>query len=94
MANPFVRKGYGRIFATKEEDFSVVMEAIKACDEFELDYFSPSIFCVLGPDVRPTLVYTHKFEADMDALTLYCWRRGVHIWCVSQHNEDFNPGKD
>ena len=89
MGNRFISKGWGRIFVDEERHIPAVIEAIKAVDESELDYLGKNVIAVLGLNDQPKLVYTHKFEIDMDALTFYCWQRGIKIWCVSVHDGEF-----
>jgi hypothetical protein len=88
--NCFIQKGFGRIFVRRQEDIDSVVNAIRAIDAFEADYLRNDLIAVLSPTGTPKLLYTHKFEIDIDALTLYCWQRGICIWCVSQRGEVFD----
>jgi hypothetical protein len=86
-ANPFVKKGFGRIYVTKAEDIKFVEKTIKQLDSFEWEYYPKGLTQVFEGKVE--LIFTHKFEIDMDALTEVCWQRGVWIWCISQRDEDW-----
>lgn len=80
--NNFRRKGYGRIFVEKEEDILKVKEAIKKIDEYELSYLGEDLITVWKGSAKD-VVYTHKFEACIDALTEECRNNGIFIFCVS-----------
>lgn len=88
--NGFWRKGWGRIYVPGPAGVQAVLDAIKAVDESELAYMPKDFITVWsgGEEPRPPLIYGHKFEIDMVAITEYCWTRGIRIWCVSQRNEE------
>lgn len=76
----FDRKGYGRIFAEKEEDIQKIKDIIKEIDEYEFDYLPNELITVFSED-NMKAVYTHKFcDLDMQLLTRICWERGVRMF--------------
>ena len=87
--NPFVKKGYGRIYSLSG-NVQFVLDAIKAIDEYEFSYLPSNVVAAWKADEPVELVYTHKFEICIDALTEYCWKHGEPVWCISQHNEYWN----
>jgi len=86
------KKGYGRIYVmtkpgTGLADIQRVKDIVAALDNFEWSYYVEGF---IAPwEGRVELIYSHKFEPCMDAITLACWCEGVAVWCISQHNEDF-----
>ncbi len=87
--NPFIKKGYGRVFVTDESHIEKVKEAMKEVDAYEFIGYFPQDLVTLFAGNGQDLIYTHKFEMDIDKLTELCWTRGIWIWCVSQHNDPF-----
>lgn len=76
----FTRKGYGRIFVTKQEDIWKVEAIIHDMDEFEYEYLPKDFIAVF--DVQPESIYLAKFcDLDLDELTRRCWMEGIWIWC-------------
>jgi hypothetical protein len=96
MSNRFQSKTYGRIFVASEEDKKFVIDAIDKVDDFESAYLGKDVVAVLGIGEAASLVYTHKFEIDIDELTFYCWTSGVRIWCVTGMRDEFswNPNPE
>lgn len=86
--NPFYKKGYGRIYVRHEKDIPRVKEIIKQLDDYEWSYFPHNDFVVPWTGFVD-LVYTHKFEACQDAITLRCLKENIWVWCISQHREKF-----
>jgi hypothetical protein len=85
MQNNFIRKGYGRIYVFNKDKVQDVVEAIKIVDSSEFFYMPENLVAPYDGEVQ--LIYTHKFEIDINALTKYCWDKGNPIWCISQYNE-------
>lgn len=54
-------------------------------DPFEWGYAPRDVFWVWDGKGEPPLVFCGKFEIDIDALTLECWRAGVPILCITGH---------
>jgi hypothetical protein len=86
--NPFVKKGYGRVYVQREEDIKTVLQVMARLDDYEYTgYYPKGLVAVFTGEVG--LIYTHKFELCMDALTAACWNLGIPIWCISQRNDWF-----
>lgn len=84
--NQFIKKGYGRIFVADPEKIDAVKLAMMETDSSEYEGYYPEGLIVPFTGNGQDLIYTHKFEMDIDALTQLCWNRGIWIWCVSQYN--------
>ena len=94
MTNCFMKKTYGRIFVPVGMTAALVHEAVRELDAYEFDYMPKDIVAVWNPgEPPPRLVYTHKFEIDIDKLTALCWSRGIHVWCVTGYHDpsSFQP---
>lgn len=86
--NQMVKKGYGRIYVLDPTKVTRVMEIGRELDRDEWDnYYAQGV--VAPWEGKVDLIYTHKFEPCMDALTLECWREKIAVWCISQRDEFF-----
>jgi hypothetical protein len=94
--NPFVKKGYGRIYVMDRSKIKRVAEIVKEVDPDEFECYFPRAgdpLIVSWPeDGVVRLIYTYKYEACMDAITARCWREGIAVWCISQRDESFSEG--
>jgi len=90
--NPFYQKSYGRIYVLDPTKVGRVLEIIKGVDEFEWGYYIEGLVAPWTGKVE--LIYTHKFEACMDTITLRCWNECIAVWCISQRDEFFGVDKD
>ncbi len=93
--SPFVKKGYGRIYVAMASDVLKVTEVLKEVDLDEYEGYYPK-----GEDSLVTffhgkveLIYTYKYEACMDAITLACWKEGIWVWCISQASKVFRAAQ-
>ena len=90
--NPFISKGYGRIYVKCQEDVARVKEILKQVNFFEWDGYCPEDLVQVFPeDGRVVLDYTGKYEACMDAITLECWKQSIPVLCISQRYDVFDP---
>ena len=87
------RKGYGRIYVLDPSKVQRVEEVGEELDPYEWGphYKIKGMVAPWPESGEVELLYTHKFEPDLDALTAACWREGIAIWCISQRGEFFNP---
>lgn len=83
----FIKKGYGRVFVADESKIEAVKEAMREVDSYEFEGYFPENLIVPFAGNGQDLIYTHKFEMDIDKLTELCWKREIWIWCVTQHND-------
>ncbi len=87
MGETMQKKGYGRIYVADETKVQAVLDAIKEIDSYEFDgYYIKDLVAPYKGEVE--LLYTHKFEIDIDLLTALCWKRGIWIWVISKMYED------
>ncbi len=89
-----VKKGWGRIYVMDNASVERVREIAKNLDTFEWGYYVDGMIAHYDPTKPVRLIYTCKFEVNLDALSLLCWREGIAIWCISQHNEEFVSESD
>lgn len=90
MIGEMIKKGKGRIYVADEARIPEVIKLIQELDPFEYEYFSEDIVSPYKGEVE--LVYTWKFELNLDLLTSECWKRGIFIWCITiyaQNEERF-----
>jgi hypothetical protein len=92
--NPFVKKGYGRIYVMDPARVKQVAEIVREVDpdEFECYYPQGKRPLIAAWTGTVELVYTFKYEACMDTITARCWRAGIAVWCISQRDEAFTEG--
>lgn len=79
---PFQRKTYGRIFVAQDEQIELVEKIIGELDPFEAKYMPEVLVTIYSPGGKNPLIYLHKFEMDIIALTRTCLEKGIWIWCV------------
>ena len=77
------RKGNGRIFVQNEEDIQKVIDVLKEIDETEYKDYFPKDFIAVFKEDRNYLVYSGKFDVDVDDLILRCQKKDVYIVVVS-----------
>jgi len=89
--NTFIKKGYGRIYVMalpgQEANVTRVEQIVADLDAFEWSYYVKGL--ITAWDGKVKLIYSHKFEPCIDAITFACWQEGIAVWCISQHNEFF-----
>lgn len=78
----FERKSHGRIFVHREEHVSTVWEVLHEIEAEEIGYAPKDLVAVWRGDPND-IVYTRKFEGDVDAITTACWDRGAPVLCVT-----------
>ena len=87
------RKTWGRIFVREEEDVARLIELLRTIDEYEVDgYLGDDIVEVWGGDFD--LVYTHKFEMDIDQIHAIAWMNNIDVWCITGRREGYSPHDD
>lgn len=93
--NDFLKKGYGRIYVMNPIDGSAkldrVREIVQGVDEYEWMYYPNGLIAPFKGKVE--LIYTGKFEACMDTITLRCWKDGLAVWCISQREDYFGEDR-
>lgn len=77
------RKGNGRIFVQSEEDIQKVIDTLREIDEAEYQDYFPKDFISVFKEDRNYLVYTGKFDVDVDDLILRCQKKDVYIIVIS-----------
>ena len=92
-----MRKSYGRIFVQKEEDIQVVLDVVAEFFAHEVNYLGKDVIAVWKEyKVSQTdgkvykyvpLVFTHKFEPDLETLIAECMARGVWITAFTGHRD-------
>lgn len=91
-------KTYGRIFVQKEEDIKVVLDVIAEFFAYEVNYLGKDVIAVwkgyklIEYEGRVSkyveLVYTHKFEPDLETLIAECMGRGVWVVGFTGHRDE------
>jgi hypothetical protein len=88
MARTFTRKGYGRIYVTKQEDISRVKAIIEKMDAEELRYLPQDLIAEFSE--YPKVVYSHKFcDLDLNGLQALCMKEGISIFCFDNGSQEY-----
>lgn len=94
--NPFLKKGYGRIYVLDPLKIARVLEIVREVDPLEFEVYYPKAAPgIVAPwEGKVELVHTYKYEACMDTITLRCWRERIPVWCISQREESFGTDRE
>ena len=88
MTSQFFYKGQGRIFVHTEKDIARVKKIGERLDPFEWVYMPEDFIAVYPGKTLATLVYSGKFEPDLEKLREACMEEGIPILCLARHQDD------